>query len=215
MRRGNREMGRCVYCSYKQMFRVLQVFFSISWASITLYKPEDFVVTVTLTLIQRHYFVGPWKEEGIWWDQWEFWSGYRGWHRSPKIACSMNNIKYIELKSIAPTDSCGLQEELPGFFHNCLFCLPSQVCFVNLDVNKDECSTEHLQQVTLETRARQELIPRVGCTDGRTNVTSSLNDAHFEGDCLIGWFHHSPFPWPLSFTFPCSLPALCSWNLFS
>ncbi|KAK2108337.1 hypothetical protein P7K49_013502 [Saguinus oedipus] len=34
------------------------------------------------------------------------------------------------------------------------------VCFVNLDVNKDECSTEHLQQVTLETQAIQELITR-------------------------------------------------------
>lgn len=29
----------------------------------------------------------------------------------------------------------------------------SQVCFVNLDVNKDVCSTEHLQQVTLELRS--------------------------------------------------------------
>lgn len=29
----------------------------------------------------------------------------------------------------------------------------ASVCFVNLDVNKDVCSTEHLQQVTLELRS--------------------------------------------------------------
>lgn len=65
------------------------------------------------------------------------------------------------------------------------------------------------------TQALQELITRVGCTDGRANMSSSLNDAHFVGDCWIWWFHHSPSPWPFSFTFPCSLPALYLWNLFS
>ena len=86
---------------------------------------------------------------------------------------------------------------------------------MNLDVNKDECSTEHLQQVTLDTRALQELITRAGGTDQRTNMTSLLSDAHFVGASFTGWLSHSPFPWPLSYTFPCSLPTLYLWNLLS
>lgn len=60
---------------------------------------------------------------------------------------------------------------------------------MNLDVNKDECSVEHLQQVTQGTRA---LITETGCTK-RTDTTSSVKDVHFAGNFLIGWLHDSPF----------------------
>lgn len=44
-------------------------------------------------------------------------------------------------------------------------------------------------------------------------LTSSLNDAHCLGGSFIGRFYHSPFPWPLSYAFPRSLPTLYLWNL--
>lgn len=82
---------------------------------------------------------------------------------------------------------------------------------MNLDVNKDECSVEHLQQVTQGTRA---LITETGCTK-RTDTTSSVKDVHFAGDFLIGWLHDSPFSWPLSWHFLCSSPSLYSCILLS
>nr|XP_005574570.2 A-kinase anchor protein SPHKAP isoform X3 [Macaca fascicularis] len=49
----------------------------------------------------------------------------------------------------------------------------ASVCFVNLDVNKDECSTEHLQQVTFETQAVQEKL--VNVSPDLPKLISSMN----------------------------------------
>lgn len=97
--------------------------------------------------------------------------------------------------------------------HGC-FCPLSQVCFVNLDVNKDACSTEHLQQVMLGARTPRELMTRAACTDQTADVTFSINDAHLVGDSLAGWCHHGPFPDRLPATSH-SLPSFCWWCLLS
>ncbi|KAK2492505.1 hypothetical protein MC885_005894 [Smutsia gigantea] len=55
----------------------------------------------------------------------------------------MDCIEGIGLSNhLSQTDSCFLQNGLPGLF----FFPLSQVCFVNLDVNKAECRMEQLQQ---------------------------------------------------------------------
>ena len=52
------------------------------------------------------------------------------------------------LNHLCPTNSCFLHEGLSAFFTYLTVFGLSQVCFVNLDVNKDAYSTEQLQQVT-------------------------------------------------------------------
>lgn len=76
---------------------------------------------------------------------------------------------------------------------------------MNLDVNKDACSTEHLQQVTLGTRALQELITKACWANQRADMTSPINDTHSIRDSLVGWLHHNPFPDP----FPATSHAGC------
>lgn len=69
---------------------------------------------------------------------------------------------------------------------------------MNLDVNKDACSTEHLQQVTLGPWALRELMTKAGCISQRADITSSVNGAHSAGDSLVGWLHQDSFPAPFA-----------------
>ena len=104
---------------------------------------------------------------------------------------------------------------IPAFFKNDChdfhlidnICPLSQVCFVNLDVNKDACSTEHLQQVALGTGLSGNSLQGLAVLT-RELTWLPVNDAHFVGDSLIRWFHHSPSPWPLSCYFPTQFALL-------
>lgn len=72
-----------------------------------------------------------------------------------------------------------------------------QVCFVNLDVNKDESSTEHLQQVRRGTRARRVLIT------GADGTRDNQHDFICKGCSFCRRLFIWVVPWPLPATLPC------------
>lgn len=171
--REKRKPARNICCNYKEFASIKSFFFCFMRFNNPL-KTWRLCWDCYTGSVQRGFvlFAGPWKAEGIWCNQWELWVGPMQKLKG-KMAVSVPDQLYENiwlLNHLCATNSCFPQKGLSGFSLNWQLLPFSQVCFVNLDVNKDACSTERLQQVTRGTEL-WELPSRAGCTGERPIMT--------------------------------------------